>query len=31
MVKEYTGTYTFPYNWDIVVAGFWIKYPNPFR
>ena len=31
MVKEYTGTYTFPYTWDIVVAGFWIKYPNPFR
>lgn len=30
MVKEYFGTYTFPFNWDIVVSGFWVKYPNPF-
>jgi hypothetical protein len=30
MVKEYSGTYTFPFKWDIVAAGFWVKYPNPF-
>ncbi|CAF0703902.1 unnamed protein product [Brachionus calyciflorus] len=30
MVKEYFGTFTFPFNWDIVVSGFWVKYPNPF-
>ena len=30
MVKEYFGTYTFPFKWEIVSAGFWVKYPNPF-
>ena len=30
MVKEYFGTYTFPFKWEIVAAGFWVKYPNPF-
>lgn len=30
MVKEYFGTYTFPFKWDIVASGFWVKYPNPF-
>lgn len=30
MVKEYKGTYTFPFKWDFVAAGFWVKYPNPF-
>jgi hypothetical protein len=30
MVKEYFGTYTFPFSWEIVAAGFWVKYPNPF-
>ena len=30
MVKEYFGTYQFPFKWEIVAAGFWVKYPNPF-
>jgi hypothetical protein len=30
MVKEYFGTYTFPYKWETVATGFWVKYPNPF-
>jgi hypothetical protein len=30
MVKEYSKTYTFPYKWEHVCAGFWVKYPNPF-
>lgn len=30
MVKEYFGTYTFPFNWEFVVSGFWVKYPNPY-
>jgi hypothetical protein len=30
MVKEYFGTYTFPFKWETVTAGFWVKYPNPF-
>jgi hypothetical protein len=30
MVKEYFGQYTFQFPWEIVVAGFWVKYPNPF-
>lgn len=30
MVKEFSGSYTFPYRWDIVSACFWVKYPNPF-
>ena len=30
MVKEFSGSYTFPYKWDIVSACFWVKYPNPF-
>ena len=30
MVKEYFGTFTFPYRWELVVSGFWVKYPNPY-
>lgn len=30
MVKEYKETFQFNYPWEQVVAGFWIKYPNPF-
>lgn len=30
MVKEYSGKYQFPFKWEIVAAGFWVKYPNPF-
>ena len=30
MVKEFFGTYSFPFKWETVAAGFWVKYPNPF-
>ena len=30
MVKEYSETFSYPYKWETVVSGFWIKYPNPF-
>ena len=30
MVKEFYGTYAFPFTWDQVVSCFWVKYPNPF-
>jgi len=30
MVKEFNGTYKFPFNWNLVVSCFWVKYPNPF-
>lgn len=30
MVKEFSGSYIFPYKWDTVSACFWVKYPNPF-
>jgi hypothetical protein len=30
MVKEYFGTYKFPFKWEQVAAGFWVKYPNPY-
>lgn len=29
-MKEFSNTYTFPFNWEQVASGFWIKYPNPF-
>lgn len=30
MVKEYSGIYNFPFKWEEVAAGFWVKYPNPY-
>jgi hypothetical protein len=30
MVKEYSGTFSFPYKWEMVCRGFWQKYPNPY-
>jgi len=29
-MKEFSNTYTFPFSWEVVASGFWIKYPNPF-
>lgn len=30
MVKEFFVSYTFPFRWEVVASGFWVKYPNPF-
>ena len=30
MVNEFFGTYSFPFRWETVAAGFCFKYPNPF-
>lgn len=30
MVKEYFGTFAFPFKWEVVSTGFWVKYPNPY-